>query len=50
MIEAASARLKSMGAVKVNLPIRGGNNSLKAYYESLGFEVENRISMGMLLN
>ena len=50
MIEAASARLKTMGAVKVNLQIRGGNNSLEAYYESLGFEVENRISMGMLLN
>lgn len=48
MMDHAIALLTAWGAVKVNLQIRGGNTSLKAYYESLGFEEEPRISMGIL--
>ncbi|MCE2516568.1 MAG: GNAT family N-acetyltransferase [Alphaproteobacteria bacterium] len=48
MMDHALALLNNMGAVKVNLQIRGGNTSLKKYYESLGFEEEPRISMGIL--
>ena len=48
MMDHALKLLEEMGAVKVNLQIRGGNTSLKAYYESLGFEEEHRISMAIL--
>ena len=48
MIDAAIDLMTARGAVKINLQIRGGNTSLEAYYKSLGFETEDRISMGML--
>jgi len=48
MINAAIDLMTDRGAVKVNLQIRGDNTSLKRYYERLGFETEDRISMGLL--
>ena len=48
MIDAAIDLMTARGAVKVNLQIRGDNTSLQRYYESLGFETEDRISMGLL--
>ena len=48
MINVAINHLNAQGAVKVNLQIRGDNTSLQRYYESLGFESEDRISMGIL--
>ena len=48
MIDAAIDLMTDRGAVKVNLQIRGDNTSLKRYYERLGFETEDRISMGLL--
>ncbi len=48
MIDAAIDLMTDRGAVKINLQIRGDNTSLKRYYESLGFETEDRISMGLL--
>jgi ribosomal protein S18 acetylase RimI-like enzyme len=41
--------LKESGCIKVNLQIRAGNNQVKGFYESLGFETEKRISMGKFL-
>ena len=48
MVDAAIDMMTKRGAVKVNLQIRGDNTSLQDYYESLGFETEHRISMGLL--
>ena len=48
MIDAAIDLMTARGAVKVNLQIRGDNTALKRYYEGLGFETEDRISMGLL--
>jgi len=48
LIDAAVSRLENLGAVKVNLQIRGNNMALRRYYESLGFVVEDRISMSIL--
>jgi len=45
----AARRLRERGVPKLNLQIRGDNPSVVAFYESLGFEVEDRISMGLLL-
>jgi len=45
----AARRLRERGVPKLNLQIRGDNPGVVAFYESLGFEVEDRISMGLLL-
>ena len=41
------ATLRSMGCIKVNLQVRATNAAVVGFYESLGFEVEERVSMGM---
>ena len=41
--------LKELGCVKVNLQIRATNTQVAKFYASLGFEVEDRLSMGALL-
>jgi ribosomal protein S18 acetylase RimI-like enzyme len=40
--------LRGLGCIKVNLQIRSTNAAVVAFYESLGFVVENHISMGLL--
>jgi ribosomal protein S18 acetylase RimI-like enzyme len=49
IIEHAMNSLKELGCIKVNLQIRASNSEVKAFYESLGFAVEERISMGAFL-
>jgi ribosomal protein S18 acetylase RimI-like enzyme len=41
--------LKTKGCVKINLQVRATNAGVVAFYEALGFVVEDRISMGKLL-
>jgi len=41
--------LKDIGCVKVNLQIRSTNSQVAEFYESLGFAVEDRLSMGVFL-
>ncbi|MGO2133147.1 MAG: GNAT family N-acetyltransferase [Halomonas sp.] len=50
MVEFAVTRLRELGCVKVNLQIRGGNEPIANFYKELGFELEERISMGMRLD
>lgn len=45
----AERRLLSQGCHKINLQIRGTEPELVAFYESLGFKVEDRISLGKLI-
>jgi hypothetical protein len=42
----AERALANKGCVKVNLQIMDGNESVSAFYASLGFSVEKRVSMG----
>lgn len=49
VVRAAINELKSIGCVKVNLQIRAGNYPVQEFYEKLGFLVEERQSMGVLL-
>jgi len=49
LVNHAVAALKAAGAVKVNLQVRSSNAAVVAFYGALGFEVEDRISMGKRL-
>jgi len=46
LIGRAEQALIDRGCVKINLQIVGGNASVTAFYESLGYAVEPRVSMG----
>jgi ribosomal protein S18 acetylase RimI-like enzyme len=48
MIEAALDLISAEGGVKVNLQITNGNTKLEAYYQSLGFITEDRVSMSIM--
>jgi ribosomal protein S18 acetylase RimI-like enzyme len=45
----AVARLRRLGAPKLNLQVNTDNAGVVGFYEKLGFHVENRVSMGLLL-
>jgi len=41
--------LRQLGCVKVNLQIRSTNTGVAEFYKSLGFNVEDRLSMGAFI-
>ena len=41
--------LRARDCPKINLQIEGGNSDVVAFYERLGFAVEERVSMGKRL-
>ena len=45
LIRHAIGALKSLGCTKVNLQIRLTNTDVRAFYEALGFDVEERLDM-----
>jgi ribosomal protein S18 acetylase RimI-like enzyme len=42
----AEERLKLLGCAKINLQIMQGNEGVEAFYRKLGYQTEQRISMG----
>jgi ribosomal protein S18 acetylase RimI-like enzyme len=40
--------LHDRGCIKINLQVRSANAAVVSFYESVGFNVEDRISMGFL--
>ena len=42
----AEERLKLLGCPKINLQIMQGNQKVEAFYRKLGYQIEQRISMG----
>jgi ribosomal protein S18 acetylase RimI-like enzyme len=46
LVQHAEQALTALGCVKINLQIIGGNRQVTDFYRSLGYEVEDRISMG----
>lgn len=42
----AEERLKLLGCPKINLQIMQGNEAVEAFYRTLGYQTEQRISMG----
>ena len=49
LVRAAEARLAALGCVKVNLQIRATNAPVARFYHRLGYQVEERISMGRVI-
>jgi len=50
MVRAAESGLRKLGCPKVNLQVRATNSAVVALYRSLGYDVEERISMGRALD
>ena len=48
LIHEAEKRLWALGCVKINLQVRGANQNVTAFYQNLGYVVEDRISMGKI--
>lgn len=46
LIKAAEARLEALGCVKINLQVRSTNAAVIAFYARLGYDIEERVSMG----
>jgi len=49
LMAAVEARLRALGCPKVNLQVRAANAAVVSFYRSLGYEVEERVSMGKAL-
>ena len=49
LMYAAEKGLAAIGCPKLNLQIRATNQDVVAFYQSLGYEIEQRISMGKRL-
>jgi ribosomal protein S18 acetylase RimI-like enzyme len=49
LMESVEQRLAALGCPKLNLQVRADNHQVVAFYKHLGYEVEERISMGKRL-
>jgi ribosomal protein S18 acetylase RimI-like enzyme len=49
LMERVEKELAARGCPKLNLQVRAGNEEVVAFYETLGYSVEHRISMAKLL-
>jgi ribosomal protein S18 acetylase RimI-like enzyme len=46
LVQHAEAALAQRGCMKINLQIMNGNEGVARFYESLGYAIEPRVSMG----
>ena len=46
LVKEAEERLRAIGCKKINLQLRASNTTVIEFYRSLGYEVEERVSMG----
>jgi ribosomal protein S18 acetylase RimI-like enzyme len=49
MVRAVERKLIQLGCPKLNLQVRSTNREVAAFYESLGYGIEDRVSMGKTL-
>lgn len=49
LVEHAERALTQRGCMKINLQIMSGNEGVTGFYESLGYAIEPRVSMGKRL-
>jgi ribosomal protein S18 acetylase RimI-like enzyme len=50
LMRGAEAALRARGCSKINLQVRPTNESVVAFYRALGYQVEERLSMGRALD
>jgi ribosomal protein S18 acetylase RimI-like enzyme len=50
LVRTAETDLRKLGCSKVNLQIRASNSEAVAFYQKLGFIIEERVSMGRRLD
>lgn len=50
LVEQATAKLKALGCPKINLQVRASNTGVIAFYERLGFRLDDVVSMGKRLS
>ena len=50
MMEAAEDALRALGCPKINLQVRSSNPGVVAFYEGLGFVVDETVSLGKRLD
>ena len=46
LMKTVEEKLTNLGCPKLNLQIRANNHHVQAFYETIGYGVEDRISMG----
>jgi len=49
LMEHVEKGLKDMGCPKLNLQVRSSNTEVAEFYKRLGYDIEDRVSMGKLL-
>ena len=49
LVKQAIAALEQLGCVKVNLQVRSSNAAVIAFFERLGYSIEDRASLGKVL-
>ena len=49
LVQEAERRLAELGCVKLNLQVRAENAAVAAFYRTLGYEIEERVSLGKRL-
>lgn len=49
VMRAAERRLRSLGCPKINLQVRGSNTGALRFYESIGYEIDDVVSLGRRL-
>ena len=49
MMKEAERRLRELGCPKINLQVRASNSAVIEFYERIGFEVDDVVSLGMRL-
>jgi len=49
LMRGAEAALRARGCSKINLQVRASNQSVVAFYLALGYQIEERLSMGRAL-
>lgn len=50
LIRHAESALTALGCPKINLQVRASNRSVVAFYETLGYRIEDHVSMGRPLS
>ncbi len=50
LVRGAEAALSARGCSKINLQVRATNESVVAFYRALGYQIEERLSMGRALD